>query len=108
MTKAEQQQNREVWRNRVDDFRASGLSGAAWCAAQGIKPHLLYYWTQQFSQTEMADADLHWQTVVVSDRHTNSPESKVQIRIGRTIIEISPGFDAKLLGEVVRLLATVC
>ncbi|WP_420168536.1 IS66 family insertion sequence element accessory protein TnpA [Alicyclobacillus hesperidum] len=34
VTKAELEQHRELWRARVANFRASGLSGAAWCAAR--------------------------------------------------------------------------
>ena len=36
MTKAELEQHHELWRARVADFRASGLSGAAWCAAHQV------------------------------------------------------------------------
>jgi hypothetical protein len=43
VTEAERLKRREEWRQRVADFKASGKSGAAWCAERGIKPHLLYY-----------------------------------------------------------------
>ncbi|MFX4301642.1 IS66 family insertion sequence element accessory protein TnpA [Alicyclobacillus tolerans] len=36
MTKAELEALRELWRARVADFRASGLTGAAWCAAHQV------------------------------------------------------------------------
>ncbi|WP_407928391.1 IS66 family insertion sequence element accessory protein TnpA [Kyrpidia spormannii] len=32
MTKAELAELRELWQTRVADFRASGQTGAAWCA----------------------------------------------------------------------------
>ncbi|TDY38253.1 hypothetical protein C7445_1372 [Alicyclobacillus sacchari] len=40
MTKAELEQHRELWRARVADFRVSGLTGAAWCAAHQLKGSL--------------------------------------------------------------------
>ncbi|WP_439645098.1 IS66 family insertion sequence element accessory protein TnpA [Alicyclobacillus kakegawensis] len=39
MTKAELAEHRALWRDRVADFRVSGLTGAAWCAAHGVKEH---------------------------------------------------------------------
>lgn len=37
MSKAERIRKREEWQEKVAEFRASGLSGAAWCTAEGIK-----------------------------------------------------------------------
>ncbi|WP_026975975.1 IS66 family insertion sequence element accessory protein TnpA, partial [Alicyclobacillus contaminans] len=48
MTKAELAELRELWRARVADFRASGQTGAAWCAAHQIKEHQLWYWVGKF------------------------------------------------------------
>jgi len=109
MTKAKQQQNRETWRQRVTEYRASGQSGAAWCAAQGIKPHLLYYWTQQFaSPPEACATSKQWQAVLVSGRQRGKAQGIIVVRIGAATIELPPDFDDKVLANVVRVLAAVC
>ncbi|MCY0871024.1 MAG: helix-turn-helix domain-containing protein, partial [Firmicutes bacterium] len=48
MTKKELEELRETWSARVAAFRASGLSGAAWCAANQVKEHQLWYWASRF------------------------------------------------------------
>jgi transposase-like protein len=111
MTKAEQQQHkREHWQQRIAEYRASGQSGAAWCAEQGIKPHLLYYWVQQFasSSTDTSTTSLQWQPVLVSDRRHKKTTGSICVRVGAATIEIAPDFDEKTLTDVVRVLAAVC
>jgi hypothetical protein len=46
MTRAEQQQERET---RIADYKASGQSAKEWCAANGMKPHQLWYRLRQGS-----------------------------------------------------------
>lgn len=48
MTKAGLAQLRETWRDRVAQYRASGQSGAAWCAAHQVKESQLWYWVRRF------------------------------------------------------------
>ena len=33
-----------LWRRRIDDQRASGLSVRAWCAANDAREHCFYWW----------------------------------------------------------------
>jgi transposase-like protein len=113
MPKTKQQQKREVWRQRVIEYRASGQSSAAWCAAQGIKPHLLHYWTQQFTlstetETETGTAPEQWQPVIVSDRQCQEASSMIHVRIGAATIDVFSGFDGKVLADVVRVLTAIC
>lgn len=109
MIKADQQQNREKWRQRVTEYRASGQSGAAWCAAQGIKPHLLYYWAQQFaSSPETCATSKQWQPVLVSGHQHEKAPGIITVRVGAASIELLPDFDDKVLAKVVRVLAVVC
>jgi hypothetical protein len=109
MTKAALQQNREKWQQRVAEFRASGLSRAAWCASQGIKPHLLQYWAQQFAlPTETNTTIPSWQPVMVSDGPTEKASGTMLVRIGVATIEVPWNFDSQLLTNVVRVLVAVC
>jgi hypothetical protein len=110
MTKAEQLRKREEWQEKVAEFRASGLSGAAWCTAEGIKPHMLYYWTKQFPQKTEVPAQTHpqWLPVVIGDRQTEEMANGLQVRIGSAVIDVRPGFDGKLLSDIVRVLMTQC
>lgn len=111
MTEADQIQRREEWRRRIADFQASGQSGAAWCAAQGIKPHLLYYWAKRLTPPAVAAVtEAQWLPVKVSDViDSQSVAGKgLDVRIGSATIEVRPGFNPRLLAEVVKVLATLC
>ncbi|GAB6172669.1 hypothetical protein JCM15765_21470 [Paradesulfitobacterium aromaticivorans] len=44
MTRAEM---RQVWGARFEEYRASGLSAKAWCAAHDVKPERLWYWLKK-------------------------------------------------------------
>lgn len=38
---------RKEWEARITNFKASGQSGAAWCAANNLKPNQLWYWRKR-------------------------------------------------------------
>ncbi len=112
MNEAERLQRREEWRQRVADFKASGKSGAAWCAEQGIKPHVLYYWVQRLASSTEDGIDksqkTSWAPVEIED-HPLSPQGKgLELRIGNVAVEVRPDFDEKLLRDVVRVLSALC
>jgi transposase-like protein len=100
---------RAQWRQRVADFRASGLSGAAWCAAHQLKEHQLWYWVRRFadetsSQTHVSPVRF----LPVEVRESTSPsQHPLIVRVGQAAIEVHPGFDPSLLRDVVRSLSGV-
>ena len=38
----------EQWQQRIQEWKASGLSQAAWCKQQNLKPTQLSYWHRKF------------------------------------------------------------
>jgi hypothetical protein len=104
---------REEWRRRVDEFRASGQSAAAWCAAQGIKPQLMYYWLKRFPTTEdmvVANIETQWLPVHVSDDCSRSAvgNGSLLLRIGDAVVEVNPDFNPRLFADVERALIGLC
>ncbi|GMA48653.1 hypothetical protein GCM10025857_39630 [Alicyclobacillus contaminans] len=111
MTKAELAELRELWRARVADFRASGQTGAAWCAAHQIKEHQLWYWVGKFkaeaqersaSEPQPRFIPVHVQEAD-KDAHTS-----LSVRVGLAVIEVQAGYNPDLLRDVVRTLAALC
>ena len=105
MTQAELTQLREIWRARVADFRASGQSGATWCAVHQIKEHQLWYWTRRFP-VEVPSPSSSPNFVPIEVK--NEPSEPLLVRVGAVTIEVRPGYDPRLLREVVQALATPC
>ncbi|MBE3576228.1 MAG: helix-turn-helix domain-containing protein [Limnochordales bacterium] len=106
MTNTEQ---REEWQARVTAFLASGQTVAAWCRAQGIKPHQMYYWIRRLApvpaRTKKAS---QWLPVVVDDRELPHTGNGLLVRVGSAVIEVQSGFDPELLTAVVRVLTALC
>lgn len=105
MTRAEL---RKEWEARVDEYKASGLSVPAWCAAHDIKPHQLRYWVRKLESNKIASTSSpKWMTVEV-DEQAKASEDSLFITVGEATVEVKPGFNQSLLADVVRTLTTLC
>ncbi|WP_438938609.1 IS66 family insertion sequence element accessory protein TnpA [Alicyclobacillus suci] len=98
---------RETWRERIDQFRASGLSGAAWCAENGIKEHQLWYWIRRFPDS-LSGNQPRFVSVSVEPLPPSSSGSPISIRIGAATMEVQPGCDLQFLKQLVNVLASTC
>lgn len=109
MTKTERKELTKQWKARVAAFKESGQGTTEWCAAHDLKPHQLRYWLRKF-ESEKADAtssNSKWVSVEVNDK-PNETGSNLLIKIGQVTIEVQPGFNPKLLSDIVRTLTTIC
>ena len=113
MTKMELQSLRQIWETRIADYRASGLSGAAWCAANDLKVHQLWYWLRKFSSHHPAKTTPATSTTShdwVSFEWDKSPSeipspSVLLVRVSQAVFEVTPGFNPALLNDVVHALS---
>lgn len=102
-------------RTLVEAWRTSGLSVAAYCRQQGLRPQRLNYWRERLGYpikviggnrrttddqppTKVASGFVQ---VVVDDQE---PTSDVTIVVGGAHIRVERGFDAPLLRAVVAAL----
>jgi len=44
-----------MWQERVDQYRASGMSVAAWCRENEVSEQQMYYWLRKF-RSEVASS----------------------------------------------------
>ncbi len=65
MTKTEL---RKEWEARVAEFKASGQSTSAWCAAHDLKPRQLWYWLRKYKKVTPTAMPSQWLSVEVDDR----------------------------------------
>lgn len=103
MTKEERSDLRAAWQERITAFRASGQTAAAWCAAQQLKEHQLWYWIRRFRSTTSEQPS---PSKFLSVQVCESSASPLLVRVGSVAIEVRPGYDAALLRNLVETLAT--
>jgi hypothetical protein len=102
----------------VEAWRSSGLSGAAFCRERNLRAQRLHYWRERLGYPIKVMGG--GRSSVVPPRPPSSegfvqvvvgpppPASSthVDIVVGDAVVRVRSGFDAALLREVVRALAT--
>ncbi len=97
------------WETRIVDFQSSGQSLSVWCALHNLKAHQVRYWIQKLKRQNQPTAKPNqWLAVEIKDAQPMCQESPLLVKVGAATIEIYPGFNSKLLSEVVRTLSTRC
>ena len=90
------------WRSVLADWRRSGLGVRAFCRRRGVAEHGFYVWRKR-----LRDAPDHaGQPEFLPVRVVETPDSSVEIRVSSAIISVRPGFDPKLLADVVAALGS--
>jgi len=106
-------QLRVEWEARIADYRSSGLTMAAWCAANQCTKDQLKYWLYKSksslsSGTTTPDSPPRFVPLAVTEAVQTAPTSPLVLRIGAASIELHNGFDSQLLREVVQVLKASC
>jgi hypothetical protein len=107
MTTKEQLQ--QQWHARIAEYRASGLTLKAWCAAHGCTVDQMKYWLYKSPKRTSSDVTspaapsptARFIPMTVEDE-AKSPS--LVLRVGPAHIELHAGFDSRLLREVVHAL----
>lgn len=100
---------RQKWAERVANFRASGQTTTEWCAANDIKVNQLRYWLRKHKkQEEENSSDMATPWLSVGMEHLAGASGSVVVKIGKAVLEVKPGFNKKLLQEVVSALTELC
>jgi hypothetical protein len=108
MTKTEY---RNEWESRVVNFKSSGMGVTVWCKANNVNKERFKYWLYKNNKptiTPAAKTSKQWIAIETAPVALNKQESILIINIGQASIQIKPGFDAVLLGDVVKALAGRC
>lgn len=105
------EQRRRDWAARITDFRASGMTMAAWCDANGCTISQLKYWlykAKNVSSTTSSPSTRFMPITVNNRNEVSDPTPPLVVRVGQATIELRAGFDPGLLREVVQALESPC
>lgn len=89
-----------LWASRITDYKASGQSVKDWCADNNIKPSQLWYRLRKERQ-DSSKTTSSWLPVDLSEAGL---QNSLLVRVGRVAVEVRPGFEPKLLVDVVNTL----
>lgn len=92
------------WDQRVANFKQSGLSVKKWCDQEGLKANQLRYWLKKLDESREVAEKPQWIPVTLVHPQSEGNKKALPIKIGKVIIEVSPGYDPELLSDVVRTL----
>ena len=109
MTKKDQR-HRE-WLSKVADYKASGLTMAAWCVANDVTLEQLKYWTRKLKKvasTESSPSSSRFIPLAVTESIPHSPSSSLAVRVGPASITLHEGFNPQLLREAAAALRDLC
>jgi hypothetical protein len=100
---------RKEWEQRIAEFRASGQTAVAWCAAHDVNLHRFRYWLRKFPTKRATEStpSVRWLSVKV-DEPPVAEDGILLVRVGSASIEVKPGYNPTLLRQVVQTLATLC
>jgi transposase-like protein len=107
--KAQSSSKEQWWRRQVRQWRSSGLSVRAFCAAQGLSEPSFYAWRRTLAQREEATAaPLVPLTVTPESKPATADDRSVAalelvLHAGRRL-RIGPGFDGPTLARLLALL----
>jgi hypothetical protein len=95
---------RAVWSGLIAEQKTSGISVAAWCKERNVSYNSFCNWRTRLNKQAAADGG--WVSVAIG---ASGPSAKpITLRIGAVTIDLSAGFDPKLLRDVVSALETQC
>jgi hypothetical protein len=98
------------WQQHVEAFEASGLTRVAYSKKNRMQPHQLDYWRKKIARirkTPGTIAATSWVPVEIREEAAEKG-SPIDLWLGRIRIEIKPGFDSRLLVELLRTIGAVC
>lgn len=94
----------QVWENRMADFRASGLSLVAWCAANDVRYNQMRYRVDKQKALARKPGSFNAPAWIKVSDDQRSCEPMLLVKVGGATIEVKKGFDASLLRSVVECL----
>jgi hypothetical protein len=100
----------QYWHKHVEAFRVSGLTREVYSRESGIRTYQLDYWRRKFTRlkkTQAAVPTKQWVPLVITNQMPEN-NSHIDLWIGSVRMEIKPGFDPKLLNEILRAVDSRC
>lgn len=95
------------WENIIKEFEKSGKSQAEWCREKNLKFKAFNFQYRKYRRDKQDKEEINKTNWIPVKLDPILP-SKLNIRVGKAIIEIEDGYDERLLQAVVKSLEVIC
>ena len=104
-----QEQKRQEWSQRIDEYESSGQTIAVWCAAHDIKQCNFNYWRRRLRirPEDRPNQPVKWLTLdceIPETTEQNQALDAIGVQIGQARITVRKGFDQGLFRDIVNIL----
>jgi hypothetical protein len=100
----------QYWQHHVEAFRASGLTREAYCKRERLWVHKLDYWRRKLSHSAGTAPTVpvnQWVSLKIN-KELEEKDPHIDLWVGQARIEIRPGFDSRLLAEILQAVGPQC
>lgn len=97
-------ETREFWAEVIQLQKESGQTIASFLKSEGLPEHRYYYWRKRLEETDSVPSEPSFVPVSFTNDRSSS---KVVVRVGGFMIEVTNGFDPVTLGKVLETAAGV-
>jgi hypothetical protein len=95
----------EIWKERIADYRSSGLKAQEWCGKNNLPLSSLRYWVYKFNKEAIVSRNFVKEFVPVeAPGIIINPTASIIIRIGNISIDVSDGCHPDTLRNVLEAL----
>ena len=110
------EEKREMWRERIEQYRSSGLTAAEWCEKNEVNVHTLKTMISRLGMAQRKykssrdnKQNIQW-VEMEPGNSTEEVSSKtiIEVIVGSAKVNVAPGFDQKTFREVVKILKEQC
>lgn len=90
----------KLWEQRIQKWKASGLSQKRWCEDNGVAPSSFHYWLSKKQNQQLSAKGF----TELTDRAIAALGSGLVIRLGSLVIQLDKDFDELTLHRLLRSL----
>jgi len=97
---------RELWQERICNYRSSGLNAQAWCQQNKLTLSSLHYWINKLNKESLKlDSTFKHEFVPITQMGISmSPSAPIVIRYQNLLIEVSENCQPNTLRNVLEIL----
>jgi hypothetical protein len=95
------------WKKLIKEFEKSNKTQAQWCREKNLKVKAFNFHYRKYRRDNQNKEEIN-KTNWIPVKFESMITSKLNIRVGKAIIEIENGYDERLLQTVVKSLEAIC